>query len=47
MNSRFEQYILASQVKFIEKALKNHPHEIDFHGYFLSEAVDIAERYIE
>lgn len=33
----------ASELKFIEKALKSkNPQEIDFHGFFLNESVDIA-----
>jgi hypothetical protein len=41
------QYFRASQVKFIDKAISSsNPNEIDFHGYFVGESVEIAEKYI-
>ena len=45
-NDLLSQYMRASQVKFIEKALRENPNEIDFHGYFVAEAVETAEKYI-
>lgn len=37
----------ASKIKFLEKVMKETPNEIDLHGYFVPEAVEITAAHID